>query len=84
MDQSSQAYWKAVCTLIIQVLVVWFLVSYGCGIMFASALNGIMLGGYPLGFWFSQQGSMYAFVVMIFIYAWRMSKIDEKFDVHED
>lgn len=84
MDQSSQAYWKAVLTLIAQVLVVWFLVSYGCGILFASALNGIMLGGYPLGFWFSQQGSMYIFVALIFIYAWRMGKIDEKFDVHED
>jgi putative solute:sodium symporter small subunit len=43
-----------------------------------------MLGGYPLGFWFSQQGSMYIFVALIFIYSWRMGKIDEKFDVHED
>ena len=84
MDKSGKAYWKAVLTLVAQVLVVWFLVSYGAGILFATALNSISLGGYPLGFWFAQQGSMYIFVALIFIYAWRMGKIDEKFDVHEE
>ena len=84
MDRSAKAYWNAVLALIAQVLVVWFLVSYGCGILFAEALNSMSLGGYPLGFWFSQQGSMYCFVIMIFVYAWRMGKIDEKFDVHEN
>jgi putative solute:sodium symporter small subunit len=84
MDTSGKAYWNAVLALIAQVLVVWFLVSYGAGILFAEALNNFNLGGYPLGFWFSQQGSMYAFVIMIFVYAWRMNKIDEKFDVHEN
>lgn len=84
MDRSAKAYWNAVLALVAQVLVVWFLVSYGCGIMFAGPLNNIQLGGYPLGFWFAQQGSMYIFVALIFIYAWRMGKIDEKFDVHEE
>jgi putative solute:sodium symporter small subunit len=84
MDNSGVAYWKATTTLIIQVLVVWFIVSYGLGIIFAPALNGIHLGGYPLGFWFAQQGSMYAFVAMIFIYAKLMGNIDKKFDVHEE
>ncbi len=84
MDRSAQAYWKAVLALIAQVLVVWFLVSYGCGILFAGPLNSIMLGGYPLGFWFAQQGSIYVFIALIFIYSWRMGKIDEKFDVHEN
>ncbi len=84
MDKSGAAYWKAVLTLVSQVLAVWFIVSYGCGILWASALNNISLGGYPLGFWFAQQGSMYVFVALIFIYAWRMGKIDEKFDVHEE
>ena len=84
MDTSGKAYWNAVLGLIAQVLVVWFLVSYGCGILFASFLDNFSLGGYPLGFWFSQQGSMYCFVIMIFVYAWRMNKIDEKFDVHEN
>lgn len=83
MDRSAQAYWKSVLTLVGQILVVWFVVSYGAGILFADALNNISLGGYPLGFWFAQQGSMYIFVALIFIYAFLMNKIDEKFDVHE-
>jgi putative solute:sodium symporter small subunit len=78
------AYWKATLALIRNVLIVWFVVSYGAGIMFADALNNIYLGGYPLGFWFAHQGSMYIFVALIFIYAKLMGKIDEKFDVHED
>jgi putative solute:sodium symporter small subunit len=84
MDKSGQAYWKAVLTLIAQVLAVWFFVSFGCGILFADALNSISLGGYPLGFWFAQQGSMYIFVILIFVYAHLMNKLDEKFDVHEE
>ena len=84
MDKSGEAYWKATLTLIAQVLVVWFFVSFGCGILFADALNSMSLGGYPLGFWFAQQGSMYVFVILIFVYKWRMGQIDEQFDVHED
>jgi putative solute:sodium symporter small subunit len=82
MDDQGKAYWNAVLGLIVKVLVVWFIVSYGAGILFADALNSISLGGYPLGFWFAQQGSMYVFVALIFIYAKMMGKIDEKFDVH--
>lgn len=84
MEEQGKAYWNAVLGLIAKVLAVWFIVSYGCGILFAPALNSISLGGYPLGFWFAQQGSMYVFVALIFIYAKAMGKIDEKFDVHED
>ena len=76
-------YWPTVLRLVGMILVIWFLVSYGAGILFASALNNIMLGGYPLGFWFSQQGSMYIFIALIFFYAWKMGKIDEEFDVNE-
>ena len=84
MDKSGEAYWKAVLTLIAQVLAVWFFVSFGCGILFADALNSFSLGGYPLGFWFAQQGSMYVFVILIFVYAKLMNNLDEKFDVHEE
>ncbi len=84
MDKSGKAYWKAVLTLVAQILAVWFIVSYGAGIIFASELNSIKLGGYPLGFWFAQQGSMYIFVALIFIYSYLMGKIDQKFDVHEE
>ena len=84
MDKSGQAYWRATLKLILGILAVWFLVSFGAGILFADALNGIKLGGYPLGFWFAHQGSMYVFVALIFIYAKMMDNIDRKFDVHED
>ncbi|CAH2030892.1 DUF4212 domain-containing protein [Trichlorobacter ammonificans] len=84
MDKSGQAYWQEVLKLLAGVLVVWFLVSYGCGILFAQALNNIHLGGYPLGFWFAHQGSIYAFVAIIFIFAKLMGNLDKKFDVHEE
>ncbi len=63
---------------------VWFLVSYGFGILLVEPLNNIQLGGYKLGFWFAQQGSIYVFLVLIFFYAWRMNRLDRLFDVHED
>ena len=83
-DNNAKAYWSATLGLLTKVLIIWFLVSYGAGILFADALNGIKLGGYPLGFWFAQQGSMYIFIALIFYYAKKMGEIDRKFDVHED
>jgi putative solute:sodium symporter small subunit len=65
-------------------LAVWFIVSYLFGIILVEPLNAISIGGYNLGFWFAQQGSMYIFVVLIFFYAWRMNKLDREFDVNED
>jgi len=64
-------------------LAVWFTISYLAGIIFVEQLNAINLGGYKLGFWFAQQGSMYGFVVIIFVYAHLMAKIDRKFGVHD-
>ncbi len=81
---NSQAYWKATLGLLTKVLVIWFLVSYGAGILFAPVLNNISLGGYPLGFWFAQQGSIYTFIALIFYYAWKMGKIDRQFGMQED
>lgn len=83
MDRSAQAYWKQVLKLITKVLVIWFTVSYLAGIILKPVLDNISLGGYPLGFWFAQQGSIYVFVALIFWYAHKMNKIDEEFDVHE-
>ncbi len=80
----KEAYWKANIRLVIGCLVVWFIVSYGCGILFADALNSIRLGGYKLGFWFAQQGSIYTFVMLIFFYAMRMNALDRKYNVHEE
>ncbi|MEO8599631.1 MAG: DUF4212 domain-containing protein [bacterium] len=84
MNDQGTAYWSATLRLLGMILAVWFICSFGAGILFADALNGIKLGGYPLGFWFSQQGSMYIFVALIFIYAKLMNDLDRKFDVHED
>ncbi|HMV20946.1 MAG TPA: DUF4212 domain-containing protein [Nitrospira sp.] len=84
MDDNGKAYWSATLGLLTKILVIWFLVSFGAGILFADALNSIKLGGYPLGFWFAHQGSIYVFVALIFIYAKAMGNIDRKFDVHED
>ena len=84
MDHDSEGYWNATLRLLIQVLTVWFLVSFGAGILFADWINGIHLGGYPLGFWFAQQGSIYVFIALIFYYKWKMDGIDREFDVHED
>ena len=84
MDHDSHGYWKATLGLLTKILVVWFLVSFGAGILFADLLNNFHLGGYPLGFWFAQQGSIYVFIALIFYYAKKMGDIDRRFDVHED
>ena len=81
---SAADYWKANLRLLFLCLIIWFIVSYGCGILLVDVLNTISLGGYPLGFWFAQQGSIYTFVALIFFYASRMNKLDRQFDVHED
>jgi len=67
----------------LQLLVVWFIASYGCGVLFVDLLDTIAFGGFKLGFWFAQQGSIYVFLILIFVYAKRMNAIDEKYDVHE-
>ena len=80
----SHGYWKATLSLLTKILIVWFVVSFGAGILFADLLNNIKLGGYPLGFWFAQQGSIYIFIALIFYYGKKMGEIDRRFDVHED
>jgi len=82
-EEKAKAYWKENISAIIKLLVVWFLVSYGAGILFINQLNKIEISGVKLGFWFAQQGSIYVFVILIFVYAKWMNKIDEKYDVHE-
>ena len=83
-QENRTAYWSANLRLLLVLLAIWFVVSYGCGIILADVLNTISLGGYKLGFWFAQQGSMYTFLVLIFVYAIRMGQLDRKYDVHED
>jgi putative solute:sodium symporter small subunit len=78
------AYWRANLRLVASCMMVWFVCSYVFGILLVEQMNSIRIGGFKLGFWFAQQGSIYVFVVLIFFYAWRMNKIDKKYDVHED
>lgn len=81
---STNAYWSANLKLMAFCLIVWFVVSFGFGILLVEPLNAIKIGGYKLGFWFAQQGSIYTFLVLIFFYAFMMNRIDRKFGVHED
>lgn len=83
-DDQAQAYWKRNLALMVKLMVVWFIVSYGCGILLFDALNEIRLGGYKLGFWFAQQGSIYTFVALIFYYTKKMAALDREFNVEEE
>ncbi|MDH5424786.1 MAG: DUF4212 domain-containing protein [Gammaproteobacteria bacterium] len=83
-SDKAQDYWKANLRLVMGCLAVWFVVSFLFGVFLVDVLNTISIGGYKLGFWFAQQGSIYTFVVLVFFYASQMNKLDRKFDVHED
>lgn len=83
-DDKAKAYWSENIKLLLTLLVIWFVVSFGFGILLVDELNTIRLGGFKLGFWFSQQGSIYTFVALIFVYVNKMNKLDRKYDVHEE
>ena len=82
-DKNLQQYWKKNLRYLTILLTIWFVVSYGLGILLAGTLNEFKLGGFPLGFWFAQQGSIYVFVVLIFVYVKLMNSLDKEFDVDE-
>jgi putative solute:sodium symporter small subunit len=82
-ERNLKRYWKKNLKILIVLLAIWFVVSYGCGILFADSLNAIKIGGFPLGFWFAQQGSIYVFVILIFVYVYIMNRLDREFDVDE-
>ncbi|MGB1608384.1 MAG: DUF4212 domain-containing protein [Gammaproteobacteria bacterium] len=77
-------YWRANLKILIILLSIWFLVSFGFGIIFSDFLDQYQIGGFKLGFWFAQQGSIYLFVVLIFIYVHLMNKLDKKYKDHND
>lgn len=80
----AKGYWRENLRLVLVLLAVWFVVSYLCGIVFVDELNQFHFMGFKLGFWFAQQGAMYVFVALIFIYATRANALDKKYNVHED
>jgi len=79
----KENYWKTNLKYLRILLAIWFISSFGFGILFAENLNNIYMGGFPVGFWFAQQGSIYIFVVLIFIYVYLMNKLDKKHDLEE-
>ena len=83
-EAQAKEYWRRNLSLMIKLFVVWFVVSFGFGILLVDVLNQIQIGGYKLGFWFAQQGSIYVFVGLIFFYTFRMAALDREFGVEED
>jgi putative solute:sodium symporter small subunit len=83
-QERAKAYWRRNIALVTKLLVVWFVVSFGGGILLVEQLNTIRIGGYKLGFWFAQQGSIYVFVALIFYYAKRMAALDHEFGVDDE
>ena len=79
--KNQKKYWKTNLKYLTILLTIWFIVSYGCGIIFVDELNTIRMGGFKLGFWFAQQGSIYVFTILIFVYIKLMNKLDKKYNL---
>ena len=82
-DTHRQSYWRKNLAIVAALLSVWFSVSFGLSIIFIDSLNTVRLGGFRLGFWMAQQGSLYIFVILIFVYVWLMNRLDRSYGVHE-
>jgi putative solute:sodium symporter small subunit len=82
-QEKATLYWKRNIRYVLILLSIWFLASYGTAIIFKDALNTVRIGGFKLGFWFAQQGSMYVFVILIFVYVRLMNKLDKKYGYNE-
>ena len=83
MKNKNQSYWKSNLKVVLSLLSLWFIASYGFGIIFSNFLDQIKIGGFKLGFWFAQQGSIFVFVILIFVYVWLMKKLDKKYTEKE-
>ena len=83
-NDNHKKYWKENIKYLLILLSIWFLVSYCAGILFVDQLNTIKMGGFPLGFWFAQQGSIYVFVILIFVYVRLMNKLDKKYGFDQE
>lgn len=84
LDDKRRRYWQENLRYLFLLLAIWFMVSYGFGILLAEPLNAFRLGGAPLGFWFAQQGSIYVFVILIFVYVHLMNRLDRKYEFDEE
>lgn len=84
MSENSDNYWKENVQLVLKLLAIWFIASFGMGILFVDWLNQFQFFGFPFGFWMAQQGAIYVFVALIFVYVFKMNKLDKKFGVDEE
>ena len=84
MNNNNQKYWKSNLKIVFSLLIIWFVSSFGFGILFSDYLDQFQLGGFKLGFWFAQQGSIYVFVILIFLYVWLMKRLDKRLSEEED
>ena len=82
--EKAKAYWKENIRYVLILMFIWFIVSFGAGILFKDALNELKMGGFKLGFWFAQQGSILVFVALIFVYMAKMSAMDKRYGVEEE
>ena len=80
-DNSARSYWRSNIRIVLTLLSVWFFISFGCGILFVDHLDNIRFGGFKLGFWIAQQGSIFVFVVLIYVYIFLMDKLDDKYNL---
>ena len=83
-DNNAHAYWQSNIKIVLALLSVWFFISFGCGILFVDNLDNIRFGGFKLGFWFAQQGSIYVFILLIFTYVFLMGRLDKKVSEERD
>ncbi len=82
-SQETQRYWRRNLVYLASLLAIWFVVSFGFGILLVDELDAIRIGGFKLGFWFAQQGAIYVFVILIFVYVFLMNRLDKKFSQDE-
>lgn len=82
-ENTTNSYWKTNILYLIVLMILWFIISFGCGILFSERLDTFRLGGFKLGFWFAQQGAIYGFIIIIFAYIWLMNRLDKKHNVKD-
>ena len=83
-NSKAKVYWKKNIRIVLSLLAVWFFVSFGMGILLVDVLDNFRIFGFKLGFWMAQQGSIFCFVILIFVYVYRMNKLDHQYDMDED
>ena len=83
-DKNARSYWQANVRIVVTLICIWFFISFVCGILLVDFLDQFRIGGFKLGFWVAQQGSIYGFLILIYVYIWQMDKLDDKYNVDQN